>query len=128
MGEIIRKSAAVADILEDVDTTRTNAKERGGIWLTEAKVNLDPIASQCERADQKLTDANKKLDTATSHRQLVSRRVALIVLRIHDVLYNDLDRPQYDPQLDLMFPGGTAPYTDAPLTDRPIQIRLLAGL
>jgi hypothetical protein len=128
MGVVIRKGAAVEDIVRDVRVTLTNAAARGGLWkeLAEARLSavlsvLDMNAEQIQQAKQVCLPLKAELaarDDEADH----------LLGKISDSLWNEVGRPRSDPSIETLFPGGISYYTGGPTEEQPHRMELLATL
>jgi hypothetical protein len=128
MAEIIRKNAAVDDILDDVRTTHANAFARGGIWQSVAEERLGPVVAAIHQTETELTQtevASVPLFAALEAENLKADR---LLGKVSDDIWNAVGRPKNDPHLDLLFPGGYAHYADGDLSAQPARMAVLVEL
>lgn len=128
MGEVIRREAAVQDILTDGRTTMRQAVARGGDWQTAAEGRLGPVLALADAVAARKLDAVRALQPAQAALDAENDRADALVARISDDVWNLVGRPANDAALDIVFPGGFAYYTDGDVNDQPDRMELLAGL
>lgn len=128
MGEIIRKDAAVEDILSDVRTTHTRAAMRGGIWKDLSEARLGPVLAVIAAMENKYRAAEEKQTPALAKRDAVADSAEKLIGRVADDFFNELGRPASDPFLSLLFPGGIQWYTKGDTDGLPARMGLLVGL
>ena len=128
MGEVIRKNAAVADILADVVTTLHNARERGGDWQKLAEERLSPLLALADDVSAKLNATRAKLAPLEAALEAVDESADRLLRRIGDDVWNAVGRPFSDPSLDILFPDGADYYADGALEQQPERMELLAEL
>lgn len=130
MGEVIRKSAAVEDILTDVRQSSLGAQARGGVFKTAADQALKPALTLFESVETKwhaLEASLAPLIAAHDHRD---DQADALIGRTADSVWNDVGRPApgSDAIFDMMFPAGITFYTDGPDDEQPERMALLADL
>ncbi|MFO0575381.1 MAG: hypothetical protein U1A78_15420 [Polyangia bacterium] len=128
MGEVIRRTAAVDDILSDVRESHLNAQAAGGLYKTLAEQTLKPALALCDLIDGKWRAAVAKSEPLLAAQAARNTSADLLVARVSDVLWSDVGRPMRDPQYDLLFPGGITFYTDGEDAEQPARMELLAEL
>lgn len=128
MGEVIRKDAAVEDILTDARTTMTRATARGGDWRTAAEGRLGPILTLADAVRARLLDGRTALGPGAAALDVQNERADGLVGRISDDVWNLVGRPAQDPAFDIVFPGGITYYTEGEVEDQPERMELLAEL
>jgi hypothetical protein len=128
MGEVIRRTAAVTDILSDVRESHTRAQAAGGLFKTLAEQTLKPALLLCDLIDGKWRAAVAKSEPLLAAQAAHNVSADLLVARISDVLWNDVGRPMSDPQYDLLFPGGITSYTESADAEQPARMELLAEM
>lgn len=128
MGEVIRRTAAVTDILSDVRESHVNAQAAGGLYKTLADQTLKPALALCDLIDGKWRAAVAKSEPLVAAQAARNASADLLVGRISDVLWNDVGRPMSDPQYDLLFPSGISFYVDGAEAEQPARMELLAEM
>lgn len=130
MGEVIRKSAAVEDILTDAKQSSLNAQAKGGVFKTAADQALKPALSLFESVDTKWQALEQSLAPLLAAHEHRDDRADALIGRIADSVWNDVGRPApgSDPLFDMMFPAGITFYTDGPDDEQPERMSLLADL
>lgn len=130
MGEVIRKSAAVEDILADVKQSGLSAQARGGVFKTAADQALKPALSLFESVDAKWHALDQSLAPLVAAHEHRDDQADALVGRIADSVWNDVGRPApgSDGIFDMMFPAGITFYTDGPDDEQPERMALLADL
>ena len=128
MGEVIRKDAAVEDILDDARTTLTQATARGGEWATTASARLSPVLELAETVSTRLKDAKRESAPAEAALAVANDVSDRLIQRVSDDVWNLVGRPASDAALDLIFPGGASTYTEGDTTEQPDRMTLLADL
>ena len=128
MGEVIRRTAAVDDILSDARASYTKAQAAGGLYKTLAEQTLKPALALCDLVDAKWRAAVAKSEPLLAAQAARNSSADLLVARISDALWNDIGRPLNDVQYDLLFPGGITPYTESADAEQPARMELLAEL
>ena len=126
MGEIIRRQAAVEDIIMDVRTTLTNATAKGGKWKTLADARLEEVIALVERIEARLAQATKALGPISAALNARNDEADRLLGRVSDEIWNEVGRPAADPALTVLFPGGIAYYADGNVEDQPDRMELLA--
>lgn len=128
MGEVIRRTAAVDDILSDVNESNVRAQAAGGQLKTLADQTLKPALALCTLIDGKWRTAATKAEPLQAAQAARNAAADLLVARISDLLWNDVGRPGQDAQYELLFPGGIAFYTDGEDDEQPARMELLAEM
>lgn len=128
MGEMIRKNDAAKDILEVVDDTLGAATTRKGIWQKMAEEHLGPVKMLLDDVQDQVETAEKAATNAVLAYELEQEKACRLVGKVHDELWNALDRPAYDPHFDLLFPGGCGYYNRGDAEGQPRRMRHLVAL
>ena len=128
MGEVIRKDAAVEDILEDARTTLMQATARGGEWQGAATARLTPVLDLASTVAARLQEAKRESAPAEAALSVANDVSDRLINRISDDVWNLVGRPSLDAALDLIFPGGASTYTEGDTTEQPDRMALLADL
>lgn len=128
MGEVIRKTADVEDIIEDVGATVTNATARGGRARALADETIGPVATILTAVEEERRAALAALGPLAAALATADDVADGTIGRIGDESWNAMGRPAADPTYALLFPGGIAAYTDAPVEEQPDLMDLLGRL
>ena len=128
MGEVIRKDAAVEDILDDARTTLMQANARGGEWASTATARLSPVLDLADTVVTRLTEAKRENAPAEAVLTVANDVSDRLIQRVSDDVWNLVGRPASDAALDLIFPGGASAYTEGDTTEQPDRMDLLADL
>ncbi len=126
MAEVIRKGAAAADVLADVDTTLRNARARGGIWKSLAEEKLGSVEKLGALITGRLGAAQAVLAPLKAALDAEDDAADHLLGGVSDDIWNKVGRPASDPVLSIMFPGGIAYYTDGSDEEQPDRMELLA--
>jgi hypothetical protein len=132
MGEVIHRRAARDKIMEDVRTTLTGARARaaagnGGPWAS-AETRLVPVLNLWDTTLDKAKAARAELAPLEAAADATNSAVDDGLRGTADTIWNELGRPSNDPYFEILFPGGTGFYVDAPLADQPLLMEQLAEL
>jgi len=124
MGEIIRKSASVEEIMADARHALVGATTKGGVWKAAADQSLTPAVTLFDTVETKrvaLENTVVPLVAALNHQDEVADAA---IGRMSDSVWNDVGRPApgADPSYELLFPSGISFYTDGP-DDEPQEPR-----
>src|SRR5262245_34323928 len=106
MGEVIRKSAPLVDILADAREAQAKAEAAGGPFKTLAGQTLKPALLLCELVEGKWRAAEAKATPLVAAQAAQDGLSDGLVARTSDLVWNDVGRPATDAQYDLLFPGG----------------------
>jgi hypothetical protein len=128
MGEVIRKSAAVDDIFNDVRATLVSARAKGGAWAALAEEQLGTAAALIESVTVRHQEASLPLPTLTATIEAKDEEADRLLGRISDEIWNEVGRPASDAALSTLFPGGIAYYADGKQEEQPDRMELLAEL
>src|SRR4051812_45819428 len=102
MGEVIRKGAAVDDIIADVRTTLGRANGLGEPWRTHAEERLGPTVALLETVERKLANAEEMLQPLLDAIDLEDDKADLLLGKVSDEIWNALGRPAFDPHLSIL--------------------------
>ncbi len=128
MGDVIRKDAPADDIFADLGKTLENAEAKGGKWNELALHHLGPVSTLHLVVDDKLKEARTIFGGFEPKIGAQDTKSDRLLGRVHDDIWNLLDRPGNDPFLDLLFPGGISFYAEGADDDQPDKMDLLAEL
>jgi hypothetical protein len=128
MGKVIKRSAATAEIMRDVETTLSRARSMGGVWQTHAEARLLPVLVVGEQLATELDAARTELAPQLEARRAADRAAELEIALVMDQIWTAIGRPAYDPTLSIVFPGGVAHYTETGTDELPLRMNLIAGL
>ena len=105
MGTVIRKNAAVDDIMSDVETTLTRARARGGVWQTHAEARLVTVHTLGQGVASQLGEGERELQPLIAAREAADDAADDGIGLIMDEIWNRIGRPASDPTLSVVFPG-----------------------
>lgn len=128
MGTVIRKDAAIEDILADCRTTLTMATAMGGIWKERADERISPVVTLFDSVDTQLQAAELTLTPLTAAVVAKDAVADALLGRISDEIWNIVGRPAADPALAVLFPGGIAYYAEGATEAQPDRMEVLAQL
>ena len=128
MGEVIRKSAAAADIFADVRTTLQATAARGGELQTQAQDMLGPIDALAKSLTDRLRAAEAAVEAPRQNVLALDEQADALLVSFYEECWNLAGRSAYDPLLAILFPGGAAAWTDGPTAEQPSRMTLLADL
>jgi len=128
MGDVIRSTAAVDHIFEDVETTHNEATAKGGAIQERAEQHLGPVIAMIKATEDELKVARQVLAPLASAAKAENDSADALLNRLYDETWNDVGRPANDRYLTLMYPGGAAYYTDGDTAGQPVRMELLARL
>lgn len=130
MGEVIRKSAAVEDIVADGRQSLLRAQARGGAYHKAADQALVPALSLFDAVDAKYRALDTTLAPLLATQRSADDHADALVGRISDSVWNDVGRPATgsDGSYETLFPSGISFYTDGDDDQQPERMRLLADL
>jgi hypothetical protein len=128
MGSLINKKAAVEDIVTDCRHSLTAAEARGGQPQTLAKQHLAGPLAVFDLVEKRLHAAQATLAPLLAQLDARDDEADALLGRVSDDIWNDIDRPAYDPTFSLLFPEGIGFYTDGPDAEQPVKMELLAEL
>ncbi|MEQ1506142.1 MAG: hypothetical protein ABMB14_28175, partial [Myxococcota bacterium] len=130
MGEVVAQSAAVVDIVSDVEITLVRAKARGGQWWAIAELELVPAAALVHQAKAPVAADELAYRQALAVQSMADQHADDLVGAIRDELFNLLGRPGPNAErvMTLLFPAGAVGYTRVPLATQPAKMGKLATL
>lgn len=128
MGNILRKDSAPAAVFNDMRTTLTRAALKGGKMQEICEAQLLPIRAIADITEAEYKAANDALVPLTAAVDIADNTADDFLGRTYDDTWNDVGRPQYDPALSLLFPGGSSYYADGDSAEQPLRMELLARL
>lgn len=128
MGEVIRKDAAVDDIIADVRKTLTNAVTKEGKLRTSAEELLAGFGKFLDIVEAKRKDAAAVANPLLAAISTQDDNADRLLLDSYDVVYNVVGRAANDPALAILYPGGTSVYTEGPNAEQPDRMDLLVEL
>ena len=126
MGDVVRRTAAVDDIVADVKTTLGRARARK--WKATAEERLAPIVALIDATEARRTAARTEVAPLAAAIAAADDRADRLLGKMADDIWNDVGRPANDPALSLLFPGGVAYYADGEDDEQPDRMDLLAEL
>lgn len=128
MGEVIRKSAAAADIIADVRSALISARAKGGHWKSVAEERLAALTALIADVEQRLESTQRELAPLLAAVDAKDDEADRLLGRISDEIWNEVGRPANDPALSILFPGGIAYYANGDTAGQPDRMDLLAEL
>jgi hypothetical protein len=128
MGDVIKKRAAIEDILSDLATTMARAHAAGGVWQALADTHLAEIAGLCESSRRRRQDAAARLVSNRADELEALDRAGRLVGKVADDIWNAIGRPARDPAMSVLFPGGISYYVKNHHDEQPQRLQLLADL
>jgi hypothetical protein len=128
MGEIIAKSAAVGDIVEDMRTTLSNAAARGGSLLTDTERFLKEVLQLVDEVGLQQASLEAAVEPLEAAVAAADSNADDMLAALYDETFTVVGRPGSDPFLTLLYPNGSSAYTEGPTSEQPERMRLLANL
>lgn len=128
MGEVIGPTAAVDDIIDDLKGSLERAKVRGGEWKSLAENYLGPVVAVIVATEAQAAPVEAALEPLEYELLVINDDADDTIKSSSDMIWNKLGRPGNDVYLEVIFPGGTAVYTDAKPELQPARMHLLAEL
>lgn len=128
MGQLIRKDAAVDDILIDANKTLTNATVRGGRWKDLAEMRLGPTLSLFANMDAQCKAAELAHAPNAAKVSALDQKADLKIRQVYDHIWNEVGRPGTDAALSVLFPEGAGSYTDGETMEQPDRMAVLVTL
>lgn len=128
MGDLVRPSAGIKEIIKDVRTTLTNAIAKGGLVRERAEQGIGPVLAMNDAAEAELEIGRAVLTPLHAAVRMENESADDTIDRVYDDTWNDVGRPAHDRYLSLMFPGGADYYTDGDTPGQPARMELLARL
>ncbi len=95
MGEVIRKSAAVRDIISDVRDSHTNSIARQGIWQQLAEERFTPVLKIVDSVDAQLTQAEQDAAPVLAALDAEDDRADRVIGKVSDDVWNAVGRPAW---------------------------------
>lgn len=127
MPNVISINAAQADIQRDVELTLQHAIARGTPYQEKAEAFLRPALDNLAALADRRKATELTFGSLRAQLAVEAERCDMLVLKVKDTLYNDLDRPAHDPIFGLWFPAGAATYTMDPPSGKSAALETLAG-
>lgn len=128
MGTVVHNNGPVDTICGHVRTSLTNSVARGGKFAEIAAVQIQPLHASIVSVDQSLVEATEAAATTGAVVTVAHDKAAATVRRVHDDTWNDIGRPRSDAPFELIFPSGSASYTDGDVETMPDRMELLARI
>jgi hypothetical protein len=128
MGQVIRRDAAVEDILADAQTTLTNAKARGDKWQEFAEQRLGSALALHASIEVKLKAAEEALAPLAAKVAAQNQKADDLIGKNYDIIWNEVGRPAYDASLSVIFPDGIAYYAEGDTSEQPDRMEILVEL
>jgi len=128
LGSVIRKDAAVEDILADCKTTMANAQAKGGVWKDRAEERILPVLTLFQSVEGQLTFAEQVAVPLLAAVRVKDAEADAVLGKVSDDVWNLVGRPAADPALSVLFPGGIAYYADGDTGGQPDRMAVLAQL
>jgi hypothetical protein len=128
MGTVIRKQAAVEDILADVRGSLARARAKAGAWQSIAEARLLPVVQLVDGVEAQRREADAAAAPARAARAAADQAADEAIGAVSDEVWNAVGRPQRDPAMAILFPEGIAHYTDGDVVEQPERMELLAQL
>ncbi len=128
MGEVIRKSAAIDDIDDDVRESHRRAIARQGIWQQLAEERLTPVLKIMDTVNAQLSQAEQEAAPILAKLDAEDERADRTIGKVSDGVWNAVGRPAADAALSIIFPGGNSFYVEGDVTEQPDKMDLLMFL
>jgi hypothetical protein len=130
MGSVIRKDAAVPDIVEDVGDALTNARAKGGDAKELAEKHLAPVHTLLISIAAQLKDAQDIAKPLVAAMNAENKTADDLLGEVSDIVWNAVGRPApgSDPALAVIFPGGIAYYAEGDVEGQPDRMEVLSQL
>lgn len=130
MGEVIRKTAAMSDILDDFGTAHSRALAKGGIPAKIAGERLSPLAGLIGTMLGEQKAAKDAAAPLVLQLDVANERADKAVGAAADAIWNAVGRPGpgSDAALSILFPGGNTFHVDGDVTEQPDKMDLLVQL
>jgi hypothetical protein len=128
MGEVIAKTAAVGDIVEDLRTTLSNATARGGSLLADAERFLAEVLQLVDEVGLQQASLEAAVEPLEAAVSAADSNADDLLAALYDETLTAAGRPGSDPFLTLLYPHGSSAYTEGPTSEQPERMRLLANL
>jgi hypothetical protein len=128
VGEVIAKSAAVGDIIEDLRTTLSNATSRGGSLHTDAERFCKEVLQLVDEVALQQASLEAAIEPLQAAVAAADSDADDLLAALYDETFTTVGRPASDPFLTLLYPNGSSAYTEGPTSEQPERMRLLAKL
>lgn len=128
MGNIIRPSAAAADIFKDARTSYNNATARGGVAVTLADQMLSPVIKVADNIEGQIKTVTASAETVIAALAAANDHADDLFQKVADEIWNDVGRPAADPYLSVLLPGGSSFYVDGDVAEQPDKMMLFVEL
>jgi NADPH:quinone reductase-like Zn-dependent oxidoreductase len=128
VGQIIRKDAAVEDILGDTAKSLENAKARGGRWKDLAEQRLAPVLTLFTNVEAQRKAAEQAHAPHAAAVTAQNEKADKTIGKTYDVVWNEVGRPAWDASLAVIFPDGMAYYADGDTDEQPERMEILVKL
>lgn len=128
MGEVIRRTGSVTDILSDTRETYTEGVAKGGEIKDIVVEEIGPIVTMADAVEADLKQAKADAEPREAALRVANDTADLDLGKIYDDTWNQLGRPAYDRALALVWPGGIGYYADGSTEEQPDRMELLAQL
>jgi len=128
MGQVIRKDAAVEDIIGDASTTLTNATARGGKWKDLAEQRLPPVLMLFSNIEAQRKAAEDQHAPHAAAIAAQNDRADKTIGKVYDTIWNEVGRPAWDASLAVIFPDGIAYYAEGDTSEQPDRMEILTTL
>lgn len=128
MGEVIRKQAAVKDIVSDAKDTLVEARSRGGIWKDLAEARLASPLALYDSVQEQRKQSELAVKPLAAAVRAKNDEADDTIKRHYDEVWNEVGRPQNDAALTVIFPEGGSTYTDGSTEEQPDRMEVLMQL
>jgi hypothetical protein len=128
MGEIIRKDAAVENIVEDAKTTLTSAAARGGRWKELADARLGSVLTLFGNIETQRKTAEDAHAPHVATIDMRNEKADKTIGKVYDIIWNEVGRPAWDAALAILFPDGIAYYAEGDTDEQPARMEILVRL
>lgn len=128
MGEVIRRTAAVFDIIEDTRETYRRASARHGKWKELADERIAPVITIVDNVSAQLKHAEDEAAPLIAAVDAEDDRADRTIGKVSDDVWNAVGRPASDAALSILFPGGNTFYVDGDVNEQPDKMDMLVFL
>jgi hypothetical protein len=128
MGEVIRRTGAVNDIIDDTRETYRRATARQGKWKELADERLAPVLAIIDNVGAQRKQAEEEAAPLIAALDAEDDRADRTIGKVSDDIWNAVGRPASDPALNILFPGGNSFYVDGDVNEQPDKMDLLIFL
>ncbi len=129
MGEVIRKTAAAADIVADARAAHSKSMARPGTPFAEAaEAHVAPVLRLIDEVDAQLTAAVAEEAPLLNALEVADEGADAVLGKRADTIWNAIGRPRTDPAYSLLFPGGVGGYADGDVLEQPTRMEVLVKL